>query len=223
MTDQLNDTRTQTEHQIHMRKRRSIRVFVARFERPKTNLIRILRWWVTDLHCDVFETWLLRVLCWRHRWWWQRGGSPWQAGRRSRTPAPATPITCHHSDVLMWGIFIGFIVGYYDPETLNPGWLTSNMVRENSWPYRSTASKECPLSWWSCPFISWKDDITCEKISMMQSGRYWSPGKRWPCPLPPCLGILCPELSPRPSSLEPGKGEILLKVAVLLNNLQMIV
>ena len=51
-----------------------------------------------------------------------------------------------------------------------------------------------------------EDDVTCKKISMMQSGRYWWPGKRWPCPLPPCLGILCPELSPRPSSLEPGEG-----------------
>ena len=54
---------------------------------------------VTYLQWDVFETWLLRVLCWRHRWWWQRGGSPWQAGRRSRTPAPATPFTpfrCSH-------------------------------------------------------------------------------------------------------------------------------
>ena len=59
MTDQLNDTRTQIEHQIHMRKRRSIKVFVARFERPKTNLIRILRWHIgiaTSLKPDYWES-----------------------------------------------------------------------------------------------------------------------------------------------------------------------
>ena len=84
-----------------MRKRRSIKVLVARFERPKTNLIlRILRWWqicistpaegfrILDSN-EFFKTWLLRVLYWRHRWRWRREGSRWQAGRRSRTPAPA--------------------------------------------------------------------------------------------------------------------------------------
>ena len=73
-----------------MRKRRSIKVFVARFERPKANLIGIAHSVTWNL--KFFKTWLLRVLCWRHRWQWQQGGSPWQEGRRSRTPAPATPM-----------------------------------------------------------------------------------------------------------------------------------
>ena len=130
----------------------------------------------------------------------------------------------HHWDVLMRGIFIyRRILSFRNTESrlahLEYGERELMSIEEHSVKRVPVVLDNHDVFWYQGRIL---DDIFDGKSKgvVKDYPNNQSPDKILPCLPPPCLGILCPELSPTPSCLEPG-GNIVNSCSI--TNLQIIV